>query len=115
MGFELLGIGLLLSKLYLYGDGLDCTMEGIQNERQAKNETYLHMLRSFCAIYGHPPDRNETTKNETFIQSLDYFIAIEKETHKIKHRLGFFVVSCFLHLVYFLVVSLQFIRNFRNS
>lgn len=101
--FELLSIGMLIARDYLYGDGLDCVMEGIQSKQRANNKAYLATLRSFCALYGHLP--NGASRNETFIHSLDYSIASEREKSYIQLDFVFFVYSCVAHLFMFLWAS----------
>ena len=72
----------------MYGDSIDCIMDGLQNVLQAKNQTYMALVRNSCKFYGVPPNYLEVTyptfvreeeKNETFIKSLDYFTTKEKE------------------------------------
>lgn len=117
LAFEVFGLCLLATKEYLYGDGFDCIMEGIQNELQTRNETYKEVLRSFCAVYGVPPSHNGFSKNEsldqntiqkrnqTFINSLDYFIASEREKFKFNLDLFSLVFACSVHLFFILLVN----------
>ena len=72
----------------MYGDSVDCIMDGLQNVGQAKNQTYMVLVRNSCKFYGVPPNYlemnnsvfvREEKKNETFIKSLDYFTTKEKE------------------------------------
>lgn len=78
----------LLPGVITFGDPTDCIMDGLQNVSQAENQTYKAQVRHSCRLYNLPPNYfgvkpliyfREEAKNETFIDSLDYFVTKEKE------------------------------------
>lgn len=98
--------------LFLGNNMVDCVMDGLQNVIQLQNRTYLERVRNICATYGIPPTYMRTIdhfymrmepRNQTFVESIDYFLAKERELFN-------FRMSCF-HLglaVLLLLVKLSF-------
>ena len=55
-GFEMILVFLLMHKEIILGNQMDCIVEGIQNEAQAKSEPYRELVRNTCGMFGVPPN-----------------------------------------------------------
>ena len=105
LAYEIITVLGFLPLRYLFlGDMVDCTMDGVQNDTQLRNQTYLNTVRSFCGTFGVPPNygRLETIdkvfiriepRNETFVESMDYFLEKEKKLYDFKTLCWYLIVA----------------------
>lgn len=109
--YEIMTIGAILLIRYLFlGDMVDCLMDGLQNVTQMRNRTYLESVRNYCGVFSIPPNyvrlksvdynifARIEPRNQTFVQSMDYFLRKEEELFKFRMS-SFFLLLTILPLV----------------
>lgn len=114
IGYQIMTMGVTLLIRYLFLGGMaDCVMDGLQNVTQLRNRTYLETVRNYCGVFSIPPNyvRLESTdynifariepRNQTFVQSIDYFLGKEEELFRFR------ISSLFLLLTILVQVKLS--------
>ena len=97
---------------FLGTDMVDCVMDGVQNVTQLQNQTHMATVRSCCAAYGIPPNYGNFStnhssllmrvepRNQTFVESVDYFLARQNENFNFKMSFANLITIPFLLVSY---------------
>ena len=122
IGYEFLLIGGFLPIRHLFlGDRVDCIMDGLQNVTQLRNETYMERVRNYCGLFAVPPNYVQLEgfdedlfvriepRNQTFVESVDYFLAKGKESQ------DFRIFYTFLIMWFIIVVKLPFFKMLNSA
>ena len=74
-------ISILVLKEALLLNQMDCILKGIQNETQARNESYRELIRNTCGMFGVPPNYVRLRHGDDFFftRAPSVFVAINLE------------------------------------